>query len=222
MRIHRVILGGLLAVLLVQAGGCGAFVAWTVAQFAPPKKVPAEYKWPDHKRVLVLVEDPTGQLEYEPIKGELTARLNAQLLANGVTKAVVDYNQLIDLKNRMPQFDQLAQSQVAQAAGADLVLYVRIDEFHLHNDPTSPIWQGKFKTSVCVTDVHTGRLWPKDRPAGFPIGPIETPLTAESDLSYGVKLARLLSDEMADRIARCFYSYEVPQGAESSVETEQQ
>ena len=212
---------GLLALLLAQAGGCQGMLAWTVAQFAPPKKVPAEYRWPKHDRVLVLVEDPWGQLEYEPIKGELTTRLNEQLVDNGVARAVVDYHRLIELKNRTPGFDGLAQSLAGQAAGADLVLYVRIDEFHLHNEPTSPIWQGKFKTSICVTDTTEGLLWPKDRPRGYPVGPIETPITAESDLRYGVKLARRLADEMADRIAKCFYEYEVSRDPKRSWETGQ-
>ncbi len=207
----------LIAASLLGVPGC-AGIAWFVAQFAPPQKTKALYTIPRGTKVLVFADDPAGALQDVSIKAELTKRLNEQIGANKIADETVPYQKLLDVLTSTPQFGLLSVSEIGKLCGADVVLYVQIDRFQLKDDRASPLWQGKFETTVKVVDVEAGRLWPKDRPDGYPIDLVETPISAESAHSYRLKLTRQLADLMADRIAKCFYEYEMTRDPEWSWE----
>jgi len=207
---HPVVAALSLACLILS--GCQA-IAWTAAQFAPPEKVKALYELPKGKSVLVFVDDSARQIEYVPVKAKLTEALGEQLLSNNAADRTVPYQRLLDLMTSSPDFDRLSVSEVGRRCGADVVLYVQIEQFQLREHPDSPLWQGKLQASIRVVDVQQGRLWPTDRPDGYPIGPVETPLSAESSPGYESKLSNLLAERLADKIAKCFYDHERPRGA---------
>jgi hypothetical protein len=131
-------------------------------------------------------------------------------VAHGVAGKTVSYARLGDLIATTPEFHTLAVSEVGQKLGADIVLYVQIDEFGL-KDPSAPqLWKGRLQVTVRMVDVLQGRLWPKDRPAGYALPVFETPLTPESSEDLASVLTKTLTTTMAERIARLFYKHEVP------------
>jgi hypothetical protein len=187
-----------------------AIPAWFAAQFAPPKQVEPEYVPPKDKVILVFVDDMLNPINYEPIKIDLTNRLNEQLVANGVTAKTVPYNRLADLIAATPDFNGLAVSEVGQKVKADIVLYVQVDEFSL-KDPAAPqLWRGRFQVTVRMVDVAEGRLWPKDRPAGYTVPIVETPVSTESAETYADDLAKQLAASVAQQVAWLFYKHPVP------------
>ena len=115
-----------------------------------------------------------------------------------------------------PDFDRLAVSQVGQKAGADLVLYVRLDELTLPDAAAAtPPGEARLRTNVRMVDVTKGRLWPRDRPDGHPVGPVELP-AATAGGTGTAELAASLAGRMADRIARLFYVHDVPAASRPS------
>ena len=196
------------AVCLVL-GGCQPIIGWMVNAFAPPKQVEALYEPPAKKKILVFVDDLRNPVSYEPVKGELTDRLNDQLTAHRIAGQTVTYEDLLRLIAATPNFNELAVGEVGQRLGADIVLYVEIDEFSLRDAEDNPLWQGRLSTKVRMVDVLGGRLWPEDRPDGYPLEPVETPATSHLSASYGEQLSRDLAALMADRIAKLFHKHKV-------------
>ena len=186
-------------------------IGWIVAQFAPPQKVDAIYTLPSDKTILVFVDDLINPVSYEPIKIELTERLNAKLIEQGIAAEVVPYEELLNVMASTPGFNQLHIPTVGQKMDADLVLYVEVVNFSLKDSDVSPLWHGKFKTKVKIVDSQEGRLWPEDRPGGYPVEPVETRPAENPSSSYGSELAEILAERMADSIVRLFNDHEVPQ-----------
>ena len=221
-RANRVLLLSVVIPLVggVILGGCGPVIGWTVNVFRPPKKVEALYRPPEGKKILVFVDDLWGPVGYEQIKGKLTERLNEQLMEHGVAQRTVPYRLILRLKAATPEFDGLAVSQVGQRLGADLVLYVHIDRFSLKDNEVSPLWHGRMEVTVRMVDVETGRLWPKDRQAGYAVKPIENPTESHPSSTYEIDLAESLAKQTADRIARLLYDHKI--SAEEAAKQEQE
>jgi len=189
--------------------GCGPFIGWAVNAFAPPQKVEPVYRPPAGKRVLVFVDDLLRPVAYEPIKAELTEQLNRQLTEHDVAKTAVPYEDLLTLQAAMPEFNQLAVSEVARHLDAELVVYLDVDEFALKDDEANPLWQGRLTVSVRVVDPAAGRLWPDDRAGGYPVPTVEIPAHPHNSPNHGAELSRTLAAQMADRVAKLFYKHEI-------------
>ena len=196
---------------LAACGASCAIPAWLAAQFAPPKKVDAEYKPPEDKTILVFVDDLLNPVSSDQIKIELTNKLNELLAANKVAGQTIPYSRLADLVSASPKFNELAVSQVGQKLQADMVLYVRIDDFAL-KDPSAPmLWKGRLGVTVRMVDSQKGRLWPTDRPDGYTVPNFETPVTpAESADDQADELIKTLAANVADRVAKLFYDHTTP------------
>jgi len=199
---------GLLAAA-AAAGGCAA-VSWTVAQFAPPQKVDALYKPPKGKTILVFVDDIYTEVAYQPIKVELTDRLNDRLTKYKIAAATVPYKNFITLASAGRDFDNLTVAEAGRRLGADLVLYVHIDKFSLRDDEQSPLWHGQLQATIRIVDVDAGRLWPLDDPEGYAVPPVDLPAVDNSSAAYGSEVARQLAEEMAERIVNCFRDHTAP------------
>jgi hypothetical protein len=184
-------------------------IGWWAATFGQEQKVDAVFKPPKDKKVLVFVDDVRYPVNYEPVKAQLTEQLNKRLKDNKVAGDAVSYDRLVDLMAVTPNFNQLHVPDVGKRLGADLVLYVEITTFLLRETEATPIWQGKLTASVKWVDA-TGRIWPKDRPEGFPVPPIELPMTENASAGYGAEVARELADKLADKIAKLFYDHTEP------------
>jgi len=184
--------------------------AWMVATFWPPKDVPAQYRPPPGKKILVFVDDMLHPVSYEPIKGELSRRLGEQLVQHKIAAEIVAYERLADLVAATPNFNLLPVSEVGQKLGADIVLYVQVDKFALKDASTDELWRGEFQVTVRMVDVLKGRLWPKGSRAGHLVPAVTTPPSTESSETYADQLTRILAAKTADRVAKLFYKHKAP------------
>lgn len=206
--IQRLFLVILLTASTFSLGGCAVF-GWFVAQFSPPQKVDAVYTPPSGKTILVFVDDLANPVSYEPIKAELTKRLNKKIIENEIAAEVVPYEELLNLMAATPGFNQLHIPTVGRKLDADLVLYVEIVRFCLKDNEVSPLWHGELKTKVKIVDSRQGRLWPDDRPGGYPVEPVETRPAENPSSSYGSELTEILAERMANTISQIFYDHKV-------------
>ncbi len=193
--------------MIAGAGGCAA-VAWFAATFSPPDPVPAVYEFPRQETVLVLVDDPGNIVGAMPVKYELTRQINEELKKNQITEHQISYKRLMDIAAATPEFNRLSTAEIGRKAAADIVLYVKIDHFSLKDNSMSPIWHGKFKTSVRVVDVEEGRLWPKDLVGGYPVQEVDTePIEGDGSSRFEIKLAKSMARKMAKNIVNLFYKH---------------
>jgi len=201
------------AVLLVApgVGGC-AVISWTVAQFKRPKKVKALYELPRNRRVLVLVESRPDDGAYESVQRDLTGFLNGQLLGHKLAREVVPYAQLMAFRASTGDYHSLEVVKLGREFKADMVLCVDIVQFALKDNPEDVLWHGRFAARVRVVKVAEGivrseaRLWPKG-PFGHLVAPVVRDPVADPSPNYGARLARHLASEMADRVAKVFYTH---------------
>jgi hypothetical protein len=200
----------LAAATAASLAGC-ALPAWFAAQFGPEKKVSAEYEPPSGKTILVFVDDMLHPVDYEPVKTQLTETLNEQIVAHKVAAKTIPYTRLGEFIAATPSFNALAVSEVGQKLGADMVLYVQIDDFGLRDTASaSELWKGRLATTVRLVDVVKGRLWPTDSPTGHMVPKAETQTVADSSQARGEQISKQLAAETADKIAKLFYSHTTP------------
>ncbi len=200
----------LLMSIVLCASGC-APAAWFASQFGPEKNVAAKYQPSKGKTILVLVDDMLSPVDYEPVKMHLTEMLNKQLMTNKVAVSTVPYTRIGELIAATPEFNALSVSEVGSKLDADIVLYVQIDEFGLRDPSASEeLWKGRLQVTVRMTDVHDGRLWPKDKPAGHMVPAAKTRTVSDNSPTRAETISNALATETADRIAKYFYDHKTP------------
>jgi hypothetical protein len=196
-------------VMLLPLAGCPV-VAYIAAQVKPPKKIKAVYELPSESRLLVLVEDYAHQEAYELASRELSNRLSRELRQRGIVRETIPHERLMALRFETPRFHALKIPEIGQKLGADLVLYVQIEKFQLKDNYNDTMWHGLFEATVRVVKASgegDPRLWPRDRPTGYPVGPVERDPALESSPLYADRLTVALAGEMADRIAKLFFDH---------------
>ena len=201
--------------------GCQPMIGWMVNAFAPPQKIDAVYTPPEGKAIAVFVDDIKSPDRYEPIKRELTERLNEQLIEHNIAINVASYDDMLRLMAATPEFNKLAISEVGQKLGAEMVLYVHVDRFSLRDSAASPLWRGRLQTTIHIVDVLEGRIWPDDR-LEYPVKPVTTPGTTDMSPTYETRLVKIMAIQMADRIAKLFYDHEVSAQEAAQMEQEDQ
>ncbi|MCJ7543827.1 MAG: hypothetical protein MUP47_04555 [Phycisphaerae bacterium] len=203
-----------LGVLAAMPLGCQPGLGRLAWMFEPPQRVKALYTPPPGKTVLVFVDDVLNPVQYQPIKVELAARLNAYLIQKKLAADTVPYETLVEWGSKTADTEHLSVAEVGQAMGADLVLYVHLDKFSLKDDQQSPLWHGQMGTTIRLVDVKAGRLWPMDRPEGYAMPQVETASVDDSSPTYGTEVARELAEAMAERIVNVFCDHTVPADAD--------
>jgi len=189
----------------VGLSGCQIFLPLiALVELAFPKdNVPAQFKLPKGKRVLVFPDDMHSPVAYPPIKRALAEKIAKVLMEKKAIAYAVPYDDLVDLQHAEPNFNRLAVSTVGSKLGADLVIVVSIDDFRLKDSPEGTLWRGRFAGKVRVVDVKEGRLWP-DESAGRPVSANE-PVSDNSSETYGTVLSQQLAEKLGTEVAGLFH-----------------
>ena len=161
------ITGCLLAVIgAVWSGGCNV-VGWIGTPTPHEKKVPAEYElYRTESRILVFVDQARSSSVGFHVRGALDAAVIGYL-ANMVR---IDTNNIIApvgyTPSRVQAYAGLSPAQIGQKAGADLVLYIRIDKYELEQMDSQGFFSGRLVTRSVLVDVDSAKiLWPASKEA---------------------------------------------------------
>jgi hypothetical protein len=152
--------------MLLCCGGCARAIAALATPTQWEIKVPAEYNLSDNKpeKLLVLVEQPAWATSEANMRVYLTQALEALLEEKiGIrAKAFVPYQELADVRNSRPDFAMLSPPQAGRTLGAQMVLYVVIDNFGLYGLSDAGYYKGRLDTRSGLYDVASQQmLWPQ-------------------------------------------------------------
>ncbi len=161
------ITGCLLAIIgVVWSGGCNV-IGFIAAPTAHEKKVPAEYKlYRTKSRILVFVDQARSSSVGFHVRGALDAAVIGYL----ANKVRVNKNNIIApvgyTSSRVQAYAGLSPAQIGQKAGADLVLYIRIDKYELEQMDRRGYFSGSIATRSVLVDVDSAKiLWPASKEA---------------------------------------------------------
>ncbi|MDY7011339.1 MAG: hypothetical protein SVV80_11405 [Planctomycetota bacterium] len=191
----------LLILTMLLPIGC-PLPAAILAKLFPKEKVSPRFILPKKKTILVFPDDIKCPLLYPTIKRALAEKADKLLIEHSLASETIPYDKLIDLRNAEPNFNQMSIPKIGRRLGADLVIYVSIEDFSLKDNPINTLWRGRFVAMVKVVDVLKGRIWP-DESAGFPIS-IDEPVTENPSEAFGTELARKLAERMAEETCGLF------------------
>ncbi len=207
----------LLASVMLLPVGCQLPFA-ILAKLFPEEKVQPRFVLPSDRTILVFPDDIKCPLVYPPAKRTLAEKVDKLLIAHSLAAETIPYDKLIDLRNAEPKFNLMSIPRIGRRLGADLVIYVSIEEFSLKDNPVDALWRGKLVARVKVVDVLKGRIWP-DESAGFPIS-IAEPMTENTSETYGSQLARKLAERMAEEVCGLFHERYIERAKPKEKETD--
>ena len=187
-------------------GGCQLFFA-AVEMMFPYTTVQPQFELPKAKTVLVFPDDVENPVSYPPIKRKLAEHIAKILIDKSLVARTIPYDKLIDLRSAEPNFNRMAVASVGRKLGADVVVYISINEYTLKNMPIETLWRGKFAGWVRVVDVNEGRLWPVEQ-AGHSVS-VNTPTTENVSETYGEELSAELAEKLATEVAGLFHEHKI-------------
>ena len=187
-------------------GGCQ--LLWvSLERLFPQEKVPAKFKLPAKKTVLVFADDLQNPVSYPPIKRALNEKLSQLLKDKGLVAQTIGYDKLVDLQSASPDFNLMSIPKIGRKLGADMVVYVNIEQFTLKDNLADTLWRGRFSGRVKVVDVLNGRICPEES-AGYPVKVI-APAAENTSGTFGGELAKVLAENLAVEVTGLFHDHYV-------------
>ena len=130
------------------------------------KRVPAEFdlKKQTGAKVLIFVEKPIAVTGEYDLEAKIGSAIEALLVAKARLKKenLVIYGMDWNMDAEGGSFSQFSAPEIGKASGADMVLYVRIEDYKLYEMGGFGYYGGLLVTRSVLYDVVSGgRLWPK-------------------------------------------------------------
>jgi hypothetical protein len=182
---------------------CGCNALGYIANAAGNPDVPAQYV-PAMKPTIVVVKDrpdPTGQSnESDELAGDIDDQLKMHLVVPVIPSVKAAAIRGAQLDDRI-----MTPAEVGRAAGAEQIIYVKIDISNMDVGPVNDVLKGQMSATVCVIDSATGKFfWPTDGSDGVSVS-YETPMMHVADDVNRSTLRANLCAGLADQVARLFY-----------------
>ena len=195
--------------MLLCCGGCTRAIGALATPTSYEIKIPAEYDLGKNKpkKMLVLVEQPVWTASEANIRLYLTQAIESHLADKIDIKsdAFVSYQKLADMRNNMADFAMLSPVEVGKALGANMVLYVVIDDFGLYGLSDAGYYRGQLDVRSGLYDVASGqKLWPD-------AGELKAVSVGIEMQKEHEKTAQRLANSMAKCIVRYFYDCPKPE-----------
>lgn len=146
-------------------GGCG-LIAHMGTPTGHEKKVPAEYDLSEHKdqKILILVNQPAWLGTAPNLRYYLTDAINGNLMEKVKLEPehFVSYSELSEFRSNRSDFSLLSPVEVGRALGADMVLFVMIEDYQLHEIAESGYYKGFLSAQSALLEMVNGeKLWPE-------------------------------------------------------------
>jgi hypothetical protein len=144
--------------------GCG-LVGLLGTPTSHEKKIPAEYdlRKQENKKILVLVNQPAWLVPRANLRYHLTEAVNAQLTRKIKipSEYLTGYGQLSEFRADRTDFSSLSGVEVGAGLGADIVLFLTIEDCVLQPLGDEQYYKGALSARTALFDVAGGaKLWP--------------------------------------------------------------
>jgi hypothetical protein len=195
-----------IAVAGLATAGCNLIGA-AAYKLSQEQSVPAKYTLKKDAPTVVLVENYRSP-DLAANDAELLARCVQDKLDEKKVVPIVKAEKVFDLRNSRPkEFPKMTIPQIAQAVGAEQVIYVDLQSSGIGSMTGRAMFQGKAAVAVKVIDAKTGAvLYPTDNADGLSLS-YETSSRKGRDEDSYPQVRTVLFDGMAKTIGRVFYPW---------------
>jgi len=150
----------------ILVSGCAIFGV-AVSPSAAEVKLKAEYNLVDKEpnKILILVEQPPTDTSTSNIRLYISQFAEAMLVTKLKLKqeTIIPYQKLSELRDAREDFAMLSPVEVGRALGAEMVLYITVDEFRQAKLGSESFYESILTTRSGLYDVGRGELvWPED------------------------------------------------------------
>lgn len=196
-----------LATLSVLPAGCNIAAPVFFAIHGPPK-TPAVFELDKNKATVVIVDDRSNKAPQRTLRGVIAERIETELLDRGELNDVIESRAAFRVTSEDELTDPRPIAEIGAAVGADVVIYVTLDEFSL-----APQGQSSAPTAVArvkVLDlVEEKRVFPGTS-SGYPVK-VEMQRPGgygATTISEKASQNNALAEALGLGIAQLFYSHE--------------
>lgn len=192
-------------VLFLLLPGC-SIVGAVASKVAPEPTIAAAYALPA-KPTAVVVENFHNPASMRLESDHVARGVVDELTVHGVGP-LIDPGKIENLRRRDgAAYRAMPLDAIAQAVGAEQVIYVDLERFDLVHAIASESPGGTAEARVRVVDAATGdAVWPLDAAGGHPIT-VSIDAQRVTPDAPDAAVRRLLHDSLADRIAKLFYNW---------------
>jgi hypothetical protein len=190
---------------LLAAPGCNILGAGFLLVHGPPK-MPRAHTLEPRRPTAVFVDDPYNILPRAELRRLIGREVEQRLIAEKAIRGeMINSQHLMLLVRREEPGQQRSVSSIGREAGAEVVIWVRLDNFSLSQDGES-FAPGSVVRVKVIDTVADERAWPED-PSGhrlqltMPRRPADTPQT----YSQRVAAERQLAQFTGKGVAELFY-----------------
>lgn len=148
--------------------------------------------------------------DFDKIDRELSFYVTHRLKNHKII--VIDPDQVNAWVEANPDWDK--PDELGEAAGADYVVYIELDEFSLYEENSSNLYRGRTKGMVSVYEMENGEgevIYEKDLDSKYPI---HSPVATSEKSFYDFKT--LYMSRLSEEIGRLFYEHfagdDIPEG----------
>jgi len=187
------------------SGGCTSEMArYMVYIFhgGDERKVPAEYELPEGKSLAVVVyTDQRTQYDYPDLSLTLSSAVSGRIEKNVEGVEIVPPARIVRYQDENRYWDEMDKTALGKALGADLVLFVPLEEFSTRLPDSAYLYRGRV---TCEPSVHDASrpagdsrvhkfdkiriVYPENEPAG---------LSTENDREIRKKTESLFAEQLA-------------------------
>jgi hypothetical protein len=181
------------------------------AGLGPKEKIEAKYELPE-RPVVILVDDDLSLVQPPVACQALVDMLAIELKSHELVDRVTTNEELAELKSSVDDFSKLSIRQVGRSVQADVVLWVSVEDFRVPTEADLIAGPARFVVRVKVFDANAQRrqdvrLWPDNRQGQYLTVVIE-PHNLQRYATIPA-MHHALAEEMADKIAKLFYTYTI-------------
>lgn len=202
------------SLMLLLIAGCGQQFGAFLYFFGlyPKQKVQAEYNLTPG-RLVVLIDDDADQISHPEVYKQFTEKFAKELLDHKRVTKVIPYDQLKELQQREPTFDEMAADRVGKTLEADQVLWVKVDRFDTGDIGANEVSEAAaFSVSLRLLTTRAKsrdevQLWPETREPRYVTAAL--PMAKVQFRDDPRIIAEMLTEDLAVNVARLFYEYEI-------------
>ncbi|MFT5422428.1 MAG: hypothetical protein ACI89L_000185 [Phycisphaerales bacterium] len=204
----RIIAGMLALLALVLGAGCN-IVGPVAYAIHGPGNVNAKYELDRKVATVIFVDDPSGRITDRRLRDLMAQTATTVMMSRARMDDMIDPTAVLTVASKDSFQNPLSIVEIGQAVGADVLIYVALNQFDLEGPgqtflPTATL-------AVKVMDITEGRrVWPDGSEGAFiRVGGDYRPGIAPRTSADLIKAEEQLAAKAALGIAQLFYTHEI-------------